>query len=311
MSCVHESTPMTQSINNANVTSAHAPGAAEAAAEILSGHPYYRVLRRVLNTADLALPVLDSDELLRTGAVIDVETTGLESTHDTVIELAIQRFKFDRLGRIVEVREPRSWLQDPGFPLDPQISKITGLTDQDLEGQTIDDDVATKLLNSVQYVFCHNAAFDRKFVEGRLPDAKGLQWACSLGGVDWRELGFEGRSQSALLMQAGWFYSAHRAQADIAALLQLLSHVCADGETVLTKVVTNADRTTVRLDLNDTGFTINDSLKLRGYRWNPWRRTWWVEVDERDVESELLWLERLGYHRTPHMTTLTARERFL
>lgn len=302
---------MNRPINTSNVTTGVASGDAEAAAQVLFGHPDYRVLRRVSDPAALALPVLDADEPLKIGAVVDVETTGLDSTHDSIIELAIQRFKCDRLGRIVEIGQPRSWLQDPGFVLDPEISAITGLSTQDLEGQTIDDDAATGLLCSADYVISHNAAFDRKFVEARLHGATGLAWGCSLANVNWRHLGFEGRSQSSLLMQAGWFYTPHRAGADVAALLHLLSYGVGDGETVLAKLLASADRTTVRLDLHDTGYTINNALKLRGYRWNPWQRTWWNEVDAHDVEAEQLWLQRLGYLRTPNLTELTARERFL
>ena len=80
---------------------------------------------------------------------------------------------------------------------------------------------------------------------------------------------------------------------------------------MLAKVVAGADRATVRLDLSDTGFTINNALKARGYRWHPGKRTWWREVCEVDVGSEQLWLQRAGYLRTPALTPLTARERFL
>ena len=188
---------MNRPITNMNTTTALTPGAADAAAEVLAGHPDFRVLRRISSAADLALPVLDDDEPLQIGAVVDVETSGLDSKRDVVIELAIQRFKFDRLGRIVKVDRPRSWLQEPGFPLDPRISKTTGLSDQDLGGQAIDDEAATDLLRSVEYVVAHNCGFDRKFVEARLPGATGLKWACSMSNVNWHEVGFEGRCGSA------------------------------------------------------------------------------------------------------------------
>lgn len=285
--------------------------AVEAAAVLLSGHPDFRVLKRIPGTADLALPILGDDGPFKIGVAVDIETTGLDSANDIVIELAVQRFKFDGQGRIVEVGLPRSWLQDPGFPLEPEITRITGLTDDDLQGQAIDDVAACNLLNSADLVIAHNAGFDRGFIEARLPAAAGLPWACSMAGVPWHDLGFEGRSQSALLMQAGWFYSAHRAEADVAALLRLLAHVCNDGETALGKVVASAGRTTVRVEAHGSAFELKDILKLRGYHWNAAQKCWWTEIDEADLVAEQLWLQRRGYNRSPTLTHLTARELFL
>lgn len=283
----------------------------EAAAILLSGHPDFRVLKRISGTADLALPALGADGPFKIGVAVDIETTGLDSSNDIVIELAVQRFKFDGQGRIVEVGLPRSWLQDPGFPLEPEITRITGLTDADLQGQAIDDVAACNLLNSADLVIAHNAGFDRGFIEARLPAASGLPWACSMAGVPWHDLGFEGRSQSALLMQAGWFYTAHRAEADVAALLHLLAHVCNDGDTVLSKVVAGAERTTVRVEAHSSAYELKDLLKLRGYRWNAEQKCWWTEIDEGDLVAEQLWLQRRGYNRSPTLTHLTARERYL
>ena len=43
---------------------------------------------------------------------MDVETTGL----DKIVELAAQRFRFDALGRIIQVGKPRVWHEDPALP---------------------------------------------------------------------------------------------------------------------------------------------------------------------------------------------------
>lgn len=145
----------------------------EAAAILLSGHPEFRVLKRISGTADLALPVLGNDEPFKIGVAVDIETTGLDSSSDTVIELAVQRFKFNGKGRIVEVGLPRSWLQDPGFPLETDFTRITSLTDDDLQAQAIDGVAACNILNSADLVIAHNAGVDRGFVEARLPAAAG------------------------------------------------------------------------------------------------------------------------------------------
>nr|WP_240511599.1 exonuclease domain-containing protein [Novosphingobium panipatense] len=55
-----------------------------------------------------------SDLETRVGVAVDVETTGLDHDSDRIIELAVQRFRFDTKGRIVEVGQPRVWREDPG-----------------------------------------------------------------------------------------------------------------------------------------------------------------------------------------------------
>lgn len=298
---------MTANPNLNSVSTIHA----EAAVGLLQHHPDYRIIRRIGEPVDLAVSASEAQEPLRVGIAIDVESTGLNPQTDVVIEIAMQRFRFDRAGNIVEVGVARTWREDPGFALPAKITQITGLRDEDLAGQVIDTAAATEILTSADIVVAHNALFDRGFVEARLPAAAGLPWGCSMREVDWQELGFEGRSLSFLLMQMGWFYPPHRAEIDVAALLHLLSHACKDGERILAKLVAKAERPTVRIDALKAPFEIKDVLKERGYRWDSAKGNWWIEVADDAVESEQLWLQRNKYLRTPELTTITARERHL
>jgi len=90
---------------------------------------------------------------------------------------------------------------------------LTGLTDADLAGQAIDEAAATKLLKSAAVVIAHHTAFDRRFVEQRLPEANGLAWACSCHEIDWQAAGFAGNGLGWLLAQAGTFSTAPTAPA--------------------------------------------------------------------------------------------------
>ncbi len=264
-----------------------------AIADRLAATPDYRVLRRIKPVERFHVPT--SREGLRIGAVLDVETTGLDRDGDRIIELAIQRFRFDEVGRIVEVGTPRVWREDPGRPLEPEITALTGLTDADLAGQAIDDELAIKLLSSCDVIVAHNAAFDRPYVEKRLPAIAGQAWACSCHDLDWRALGFEGRALSHLLMQAGWYYEAHRAETDVLALLHLLAHGLADGATVLAKLVAAAERSTYRVHAIDSPFDSKDRLKARGYSWNAVLRFWWREIGSEQLVAEQQWLKSEVY----------------
>jgi DNA polymerase-3 subunit epsilon len=282
--------------------------AISAAVELLNASPDHRVLRRIGEGTLTVTPVLES-VATRVGVVVDVETTGLDAARDSIIELAAQRFRFDATGRITALGVARVWREDPGRPLDPTITKLTGLTDDDLAGQMIDTAAATTMLRNADVIIAHSAVFDARRLEARLPDAAGRAWACTLKDVDWPGLGFDGRGLGYLLSQAGWFYAQHRAEADIGALLHLLAHQCPDGTTVLGNLIAWAEKPTVRIDAIDTPHSVKDALKSRGYSWDPIRRFWWTEVAEAAVDAEQIWLQRNGCNRPPRLTPVTWFER--
>lgn len=263
------------------------PVALEAIARVLARHPDFRVLRRMQPMDRQEAGVFRSGVL--TGVCIDVETTGLDHGEDRIIELAMQRFRADADGRIVETGRPRAWLEDPGTEIGEDIIRLTGLNPADLKGRGIADGEAASILSSSDVVIAHNSRFDRPFVEARLPDCAKRPWACTLEGLDWAALGFEGRSLSQLLAQMGFFYEAHRATADVAALLHLLDHRLASGETVLKCLLDQSRRETWLLAAVGAPFEARHLLKRRGYRWHPARRFWWTEVPEERRQAEAEW----------------------
>lgn len=289
--------------------SATASGRHSQAADLLSMHPDYRVQRRLVPVTHFheAAPLACS----RIGVAIDVETTGLDRETVRIIELAVQRFRFDDCGRIVQVGLPRVWREDPGMPIDPKITKLTGLAVDDVAGQTIDEAMAVEILSSADIIIAHNAAFDRPFVDRRLPAIADKPWACSMAELDWLELGFEGRALAHLVSQCGWFYEGHRAENDILALLYLLSHGLPDGETILAKLITSSERPTYRVNAVDAPFDAKERLKSRGYRWDAALRFWWRSVGEEDVDAERVWLlsDVYGGYGEPAFIPITACER--
>ena len=86
----------------------------------------------------------------RRGLYVDVETTGFDSAHDAIIELGMLPFSYTLEGAITDVHRDhaRTWRQDPGRPVPPEITRITGLTDHDLGGEAIDIAAADELVGS-------------------------------------------------------------------------------------------------------------------------------------------------------------------
>jgi DNA polymerase-3 subunit epsilon len=276
----------------------------------------YRVLRR-LDIREGATGIANDEGETFIGVVVDVETTGLDPMTDVIIEMAMRRFRYDGHGRILKIDRARSWREDPGRALSDEIVRLTGITDADLVGQEIDEDAAEHLLNSADLVIAHNAGFDRKFVERRLPGAAGRAWACSCHEVDWAAAGFDGKALGWLTAQAGFFFDAHRAAHDVDAVIALLGRDTADGVSVLAQLADSALCQTVRVEAVGADFHVKDVLRGRGYRWSGDRRVWCKEVRASDLMNEEFWLASNIYAPEfrpraigPRLTELSARERY-
>lgn len=284
----------------------HDSSAHERAAALLEGHPGYRVLRALPPPA--GYPVAEPHGAVRTAAVIDVETMGLDPDHP-IIDLAIQRIAFDTRGVIVQVGQARQWFEDPGMPIPAEITRLTGITDADVVGKRIDTDDAISLIASTTVAIAHNAAFDAPRIERRLPAIAGHAWACSCNEVPWSELGFDGRKLGHLLMQQGMFHHGHRAVADVWATINLLGSTMPDGESGLAKLIRQAEQPSVRIEATNAAFETKDMLKARGYRWHTDKRTWWTELAVASEAAELIWLREACSCAQPRVTPITWAQR--
>jgi DNA polymerase-3 subunit epsilon len=263
---------------------------AEALAERLARHPDYRVLKRLdVNQATPALATATT----RRAAIVDTETTGTDPLVDKVIELAIVVFEYcPATGAVGRVLGSYDGLEDPGMPIPPSSTAIHGITDAMVAGRTIDDAAVAALLEGVGVVIAHNAAFDWKFLETRLPVFASLPWACSWQEVPWKEAGIESSKLEYLAYRYGFFYDGHRAEVDCLALLEVLRRPFGESGTTALKLLLESARTpSYRLWANNSPFESKDVLRKRGYWWDAPRRCWYVDLKSRDgLEAELAWL---------------------
>ncbi len=104
---------------------------------------------------DLRTPIADLEIV-----ALDVETTGLYQASDRVIEWGAVCFQGD------QVLSEFSELADPGMPIPPEASRISGITDAALKGARPTDLVARNLLAFIgaRVVIAHNADFDLGFL---------------------------------------------------------------------------------------------------------------------------------------------------
>jgi DNA polymerase-3 subunit epsilon len=286
----------------------------EAMAEALNRSPDYRVLRRLA-------PRLPSSpaagQETRIGILLDTETTGLDHAKDEIIELGMVKFDYTPDGRIVGVRDTFSAFNEPSVPIPPEITALTGITDQMLAGHKFDHAAVAAFVESAVISIAHNSNFDRKFAERYWPVFEHKAWGCSMTEIDWRKHGFAGAQLGYLLNGAGFFHQGHRAVDDCHALLEVLAlQLPTTGSPALALLLENARKPTVRVWAEQSPFELKDLLKRRGYRWSDGSdgrpKSWYVDVADAALEAELAFLKAEIYARDiePGVQRLTALTRF-
>lgn len=283
-------------------------------AATLAAHPDFKVVRRLVPCRSFA-PTAEAQGAqatqLATLLVLDTETTGLNPARDKMVELAMLRVQVDRrTGQPVGAMQVYNGLEDPGMPMPDEARAVTGITDDMLRGQRLDDAQVHALLAGADLVIAHNAGFDRPFVEARFAAFEGLKWACSFADIDWKSLGRGSAKLSALGMDLGFFYDAHRAEMDCHALLAVLraplstlSPTHADlpeaTEPVhngLLHLLAAAESPSFRVQATGAPFEAKDVLKARGYRWDGTGKVWHTRVSDTEAfVAECGWLKQAVY----------------
>ncbi len=251
-------------------------------------------------------------------ALVDVETTGINPESDKIIELAICLFEYDRqTGRIYKVPGSWEWFEDPGFSIPPEITNITGITDELVAGHRIDDRAVNDLLGRVVLVIAHNAAFDRQFLEKRLPAFVTKHWACSRSDIDWKAEGIRSSALEFVAYSLGFFHDGHRAASDCRATLHALAQpLPGTGRLALQVLLEQARLPTWRLWARDAAIEKKDVLKTRGYAWSPGEfgrpKCWYRDVSDAGKAAELTWLREnvMGPDQAVWALRITAKDRY-
>ena len=272
---------------------------AEAMAQQLEQDPDFRVLRRLVPILDFGAAPAAAQGVQRV-LVLDTETTGLSHQTDKIIELAMLLVQVDASTGVpfgpVDILEG---FEDPGMPIPPVATEVTGINDAMVQGHRLDDEQVAAMVARADLIVAHNAGFDRPFVEARFPIFATKAWACSFADIDWKAAGAGSSKLSALAQDHGWFYDAHRAQVDCHALLQVLARPVPKATTTgLAQLIAAADSPSFKLRATGSPFESKDVLKARGYRWDAEAKVWFCTLaDAQRLEDELAWLKAEVYGR--------------
>ncbi|MEM7082189.1 MAG: 3'-5' exonuclease [Pseudomonadota bacterium] len=283
-------------------------------ARALATHDDYRVVKRY-QKPDQYAPLPDNREAVKTGIYLDVETTGFDHGADHIIELAMVKFSFSSDGTLYRLGDEYDELNDPGVPIPAEITRITGITDEMVNGESFDAQVIEAFIQDASIIVAHNAGFDRKFVEASFPFFANKAWACSVAQIDWREAGFESAKLEYLAYRQGFFYSGHRAVTDCLAGIHVLSYTL-DDQPALAELLNTARRKGFRLWAANAPFESKDVLKSRGYRWNSGAdgrpKAWYKDLGDTELDEEQAFLESnvYGGQRSLPVDTINAFNRF-
>lgn len=97
----------------------------------------------------------------KTVVIVETETTGFVPTRDNIVAIsAIKLENGEKIGKFYS-------LIDPEKPIPQAISRLIGLTDEDLQGQPLVDEVMTKFAEFCQdhVLVAYNAAFIMPFIQ--------------------------------------------------------------------------------------------------------------------------------------------------
>jgi DNA polymerase III subunit epsilon len=283
----------------------------------LSQHPDYQVLRRLPMTLSSKSSTQSSSFI---ATIIDLETMGLDARCDEIIEMGLLSFSFNPVEGILSIVDSYNELNNPGRPIPNEVTKITGITDEDVKDKAIDWQHVYQLLDASSLILCHNSKFDRNFLELQTPDniqniIKPMPFACTINDIDWHERGYESSKLDYLNWKLGYFYDGHRALVDCWATLNLFLH----EEGAFFELLENVRKKETLICAVNAPFERKDNLKLRGYRWSDGSgslpKCWWKSFSNDKLIEEKNWLDEVIYGRkgaseAVPKAEITARKRY-
>ncbi|MGA7118958.1 MAG: 3'-5' exonuclease [Polyangiaceae bacterium] len=164
-------------------------------------------------------------------ALIDVETTGTDTSADRVVEVGVA------IARGGEILERKNWLINPGRPIPKEAMEVHKITDDDVKDappfEIVVREIVALLAGCVPAAY--NAAFDRAFLRSEIARAglpedelpaglrKNVEWLDPLVWARELQQGERSRALGEVASRLGIAHeNAHRASDDAEAALRVM-----------------------------------------------------------------------------------------
>lgn len=238
------------------------------------------------------------DSKYENATIGDLETTGCSADKHEILEIALISFSYSPENyKVSGIVGHYHALNAPTQPIPAAITKLTTITDAMVEGQKIDWDFVSKILQGSDFMICHNSKFDRKFFELQTPEnirtaVRAKPFACTYKDIDWASRGFESGKLAFLNKKMGFPFIGHRAMKDCWATLNLLIQ----NPTALRELIMNMKKETA-IGVTNPPSEKKELLKEWGYQWSTGKNTrlpkgWWIRLENKYVEDEKAWLNQ-------------------
>jgi len=211
---------------------------------------------------------------IRFCAILDTETTGLDSTVDKTIEVAVMLFDVKHAQRVTSyaglIKGSSNEAQAiNGIP--PEM--LLEAAEPELVWQAV-----RWIIGPAEVIVAHNSEFDQKFC----PDL-GKPWCCSENDIQWPGRARGGALANLALSLGLGVASAHRAMADVDTLARVLTRLAEKGHD-LEAMLVHAMRPKV-LFYSLAPFEQKDVVKAAGFRWDGDKKQWWRRMPLEDAAT--------------------------
>lgn len=213
---------------------------------------------------------------------IDLETTGLDPKTDKIIEVGAvvwdtkEKKPLRMLSELVQVEQK----------LEPEIVRITGITDSDLEAFGLSLEVVLQRLADLtrycDYVVAHNGrAFDKLFLDRDLAAhglAIDLPWIDTLHDVPYDDH-INTRNLTHLCADHQFLNPfCHRAVFDVLSMLKVMSQYSFEH-------VEDLYKSPQRRLIAKVSYDERELAKKAGFRWDPSQKCWYRDVKECQISQ--------------------------
>ena len=280
-------------------------GAMENLARVLEATGDYRILRRLQprETFDAGA----ANDAKHIGVILDLETTGLDAATCEVIEIGLLKFAYCDDGRISHVVDTYSSLNEPGVPIPPEVTELTGITEDQVKGSTHRPCASSQALWRTQILwwriapntiarFVNDTGKISKPSPGRVRPRK---W--SGGNINSREQSWISCCGGLVCFTTVTGLSPIVTRYWKSFLVPSVLSIQHAAQSAFALMLQQAQKKVIRVWAEQASYSVKDDLKARGYKWNNGAngrpKSWYRDVEEDVCADEVAYLKRDVYRR--------------
>jgi DNA polymerase-3 subunit epsilon len=207
--------------------------------------------------------------------ILDTETTGLDPTTDSLVEVGAILFSVPHRAVIQQVSFLLPCTENPALHVNRIAPDLTRLVDCSLALEMFQ-----AMAGEADAFIAHNAAFDAAFLDPLLtPALRSIPWICTCEGIRWPGLRLNPSLTDLALAYGVPVWAAHRALTDCTYLAQVLAR---DTELERHLIQGLEPR---RLVVAQVSYDEREQAKAAGFRWDPAAKQWSRRCSQSEIDE--------------------------